>query len=132
MTDDLIKRLRRYAGEVCLSTDDEMEAADALAAADADLAAARAALVEVLDWTGSDDRDYPEHAHAIAAARGEKFNPVKSCETCRFTIAICGYSTCIHGCGWQPKSYECPTCGKAGDPACATVGCPDCGKKETK
>ena len=30
MTDDLIKRLRRYAGEVCLSTAAEIEAADAL------------------------------------------------------------------------------------------------------
>jgi hypothetical protein len=86
MTDDLIKRLRRYAGDVCLSTDDEMEAAATIEAqakriaeleasaekAEAALAAARAALVAVLDWTGSDDRDYPEHATVIAAARGEK------------------------------------------------------------
>jgi hypothetical protein len=77
--------------------------------AEGDLAAARAALVAVLDWTGSDDRDYPEHAAAIAAARGGKARPVTDAEM----QADC----------WV--SDVCPTCGKVGDPACTTVGCPD-------
>jgi hypothetical protein len=124
--------------------------------AEADLAAARAALVEVLDWTGSDDRDYPEHAHAIAAARGkhpvgeyldtngaalaalvESDEPVKSCKTCRFTTSSCGYSTYVYGCGWQPKSDVCPTCEGTGDISMGNGMYPDCtdcegtGKKET-
>jgi hypothetical protein len=62
----------------------------------------------------------------------------KSCKTCRFTPSICGYSTYVYGCGWQPKSDVCPTCegnvnismGNGMYPDC--TDCEGTGKKEPK
>lgn len=173
MTDDLIKRIEQ-AEDALGEASDILEAqakriaeleAEATAQcarrieqyhraekAEADLAAARAALVEVLDWTGSDDRDYPEHAPAIAAARGEQpiaeyldangaalaalvetDDPVKKCITCSSYQEM--YDKCLYPRDgeclpthqyWQPNSDVCPTCEGNGDISMGNGMYPDC------
>lgn len=106
---------------------------------EADLAAARAALVR---WTatavpGCSDWDI------IAAARDEQPSPEKSCETCARLIreegacGLYGVSLCSGFDKWQPKSDVCPTCHDTrritDDSGDDWDYCPDCtGKKEAK
>jgi len=110
--------------------------------AEADLAAARACIRDLdaelfAEMLGRSTR--ARHAAVIAAARGEQTSPVKKCITCSSYQEM--YDKCLYPRDgeclpthqyWHHKSDVCPTCGKSGDPSCATVGYPDCGsgKKE--
>jgi hypothetical protein len=141
MTDDLIKRLRSFGEQgypIAYQSADALEAqakriedldADGhywcqLASkwqaraekAGADLAAARSCINVLVGKFGKEaEKEYPEHATAIAAAQGEK--STRRIPGAQRTMADVETE--------KPKSDVCPTCGISGDHACGTVGCPD-------
>ncbi len=107
---------------------------------EADLAAARTCITAMVGKFGKEaEQEYPEHAPAIAAARGEQPSPVKSCGTCgHLTESGCptAEGECDSSIGypqWQPKSDVCQTCGgNCGSWQTDTTDdgwhdCPDCG-----
>jgi hypothetical protein len=130
VTDDLIKRLRSNNRDVmckaCRTAANALEQqAERIAeleeeaekwlqrasdnghraeAAETVLAAARAALRDISERLSPAKDAYLAHATAIAAARGEKPSPVKSCETCH------GKGMTVYNAG----ADECFTCGGTG------------------